>query len=66
MKIRTGNRLRQPGLNEVPDIICSKMLKNRGLQPPVDKVQGLVGGFVKADFANLKPANLGGETNDNC
>ena len=42
------------------------MLKNRGLQPLVDKVQGLVGGFVKADFANLRPANLGGGIHDNC
>ena len=66
MKIRTGNRLRQPIMNTVLNTICPKKLKNRGLQPPVDKVQGLVGGFVKADFANLKPANLGGETNDNC
>ncbi len=42
------------------------MLKNRGLQPPVDKVQGSVGGDVKSVFANLEPSNLGGERYDNC
>ena len=42
----------------------TKTLKNRGLQPPVDKVQARVGGDVKPDFDNLRPSNLGGETHD--
>lgn len=41
-------------------------LENTGLQLPVDKVQGPVGGFVKSVFANLKPSKLGGDVNDNC
>lgn len=36
------------------------------MQPAVDKVQAVVGGYVKAVFANLEPSNLGGDTNDNC
>lgn len=42
------------------------MPENKGLQPSVDKVQGLVGGYVKADFVNLRPAILGGGIHDNC
>lgn len=41
-------------------------LENTGLQLPVDKVQGPVGGFVKSVFANLKPSKPGGDVNDNC
>ena len=41
-------------------------LENTGLQLPVDKVQGPVGGFVKSIFANLKPSKPGGDVNDNC
>ena len=41
-------------------------LENTGLQLPVDKVQGPVGGFVKNTFANLKPSKPGGDVNDNC
>jgi hypothetical protein len=41
-------------------------LENTGLQLPVDKVQGPVGGFVKRFFANLKPSKPGGDVNDNC
>ena len=41
-------------------------LENTGLQLPVDKVQGPVGGFVKNVFANLKPSKPGGDVNDNC
>ena len=44
----------------------TKNVENNGLQPPVDKFQGVVGGFVKAKKAILKPSNLGGKTNDNC
>ncbi len=44
----------------------TKNVENSGLQPPVDKFQGVVGGFVKAKKAILKPSNLGGKTNDNC
>ena len=40
-------------------------LENTGLQLPVDKVQGSVGGFVKSIFANLKPSKPGGDVNDN-
>ncbi len=43
-----------------------KRLENTGLQLPVDKVQGSVGGFVKSILANLKPSKLGGDVNDNC
>ena len=32
-------------------------IENKGMQPLVDKVQGLVGGVVKRDFDNLRPAN---------
>ena len=37
-----------------------------GLQPVVDKFQGIVGGYVNANFVNLKPSNLGGKINDYC
>ena len=43
-----------------------KRLENTGLQLPVDKVQGPVGGFVKSILANLKPSKPGGGVNDNC
>ena len=36
------------------------------MQPPVDKVQGAVGRYVKAEIAILGTANLGGGSNDNC
>lgn len=39
---------------------------NKGLQPPVDKVQGTVGRFVKAEIAILGVSNPGGESNDDC
>ena len=42
-----------------------KMPENTRMQPSVDKVQGVVGGYVKGSFANLRPANLGGGTDDN-
>lgn len=42
------------------------MPENTGMQLTVDKVQGVVGGFVRADFVNLEPSNLGGGANDNC
>ena len=41
-------------------------LEITGLQLPVDKVQGPVGGFVKSVFANLKPSKPGGDVHDNC
>ena len=44
----------------------SVIVENTGLQLPVDKVQGPVGGFVKRFFANLKPSKPGGDVNDNC
>ena len=42
------------------------MPENTGMQLTVDEVQGVVGGFVKTDFANLEPSKLGGGANDNC
>lgn len=38
---------------------------NTGLQPPVDKVQGPVGGYVTAEIAILGAPNNGGGPNDN-
>lgn len=35
------------------------MLENTGLQPPVDKVQGPVGGLVKTVFDNLGSSKPG-------
>ena len=35
--------------------------ENTGLQLPVDKVQGPVGGFVKSILANLKPSKMSQE-----
>ena len=37
-----------------------------GLQPSVDKVQAMAGGYVKADVAILETSNLGGGLNDDC
>ena len=39
---------------------------NKGLQPPVDKLQGAVGRNVKAEIAILGVTNPGGESNDDC
>ena len=43
-----------------------EMPENTVMQPTVDKVQGVVGGFVRKTFVNLEPSDLGGEVNDNC
>ena len=45
---------------------CLEMLENKGLQPQVDKIQGVVGGYVKAEIDNLGTSNPGGGLNDNC
>lgn len=42
------------------------MPENTAMQLTVDKVQGVVGGFVKTDLGNLEPSKLGGGANDNC
>ena len=39
--------------------VALKMLENKGLQPAVDEIQSRVGGFVKADFVNLRPSKPG-------
>lgn len=42
------------------------MPENTRMQPSVDKVQGVVGGYVKQLLVSLKPSNHGGDANDNC
>jgi hypothetical protein len=42
------------------------MPENTVMQPPVDKVQGVVGGSAKRVFDSLLASNLGGSKNDNC
>ena len=46
--------------------IINKKPEITGLQPPVDKVQAMAGGYVKADVAILETSNLGGGLNDDC
>ena len=46
--------------------IINKKPEITGLQPPVDKVQAMAGGYVKAGVAILETSNLGGGLNDDC